>query len=306
MLPGGSRLLFRDYSGLFFILPALVLFAFFYLYPFWELFFLSLHEWPGVGPRVFVGLDNFRLLAGDGIWWRSFIHAGYITLIALTLQNILAFTLALACDREIRMRRFYALVFFIPPILSEVVAGMLWSWILNASSDAGRPVGLLNYFLYSSGFPHLVRHWLADPDTALTCVAAVHVWKSFGWGFLIFLAGLQMIDRQLYEQARVDGGSAWQAFWHITLPLMAPVVGLVMLLTVLGSMQVFVLMFSLVGQGVVYHTEVPVTRIFASMQGTGQFGYACAQAVVLGVILLFSSFGLRKIMEKLLGPERRL
>lgn len=280
-----------------FILPALSIFSIFYIYPFIELFRLSLHQWQGIGPQTFVGLQNFRELMTDQVWWDSIGHAGYITLIALTCQNALAFALALACDREIRMKRFYRVVFFIPPVLSEVVVGILWNWILNAGTQNGQQTGVLNYCLVQSGLPNLVHSWLSDPKTALPCIAVVHAWKGFGWGFIILLAGLQTIDRQLYEAAKIDGAGAWRTFWNVTVPLMVPVMAVVALLTVLGSMQVFVLILSLVNQGLVYHTEVPVTRILSSMAVTNQFGYACAQAVIFGMILMVASFVLKKLSD---------
>lgn len=282
-----------------FILPALAIFAVFYLMPFFNMFYLSLHQWPGIGEMSYVGLANFRDLWHDRVWWGSLGNAAYITLIALVFQNSIAFMLALACDREIRLKRFYRLVFFLPPILSEVVVGIIWNWILHAGYQDGQPIGFLNYLLVHSGLPNLVHNWLADPDTALACIAVVHAWKGFGWGFIILLAGLQTIDRQLYENARVDGAGHWSMFRYITLPMMMPIVLVVMVLTILGSMQVFVVVLSLVGQGLVYHTEVPVTRILNSMSGTNQFGYACAQAVIFGLVLLSVSFVLKQLSKNI-------
>ena len=244
---------------------------------------------------TFVGIRNFQELFSDRVWWQSMGHAAYITVIALTFQNVLAFSLALACDREIRLKRFYRVVFFIPPVLSEVVVGILWNWILNAGTQNGQPVGLLNYFLVQTGLPNMVHSWLSDPKTALTCIAVVHSWKGFGWGFIMLLAGLQTIDRQLYEAAKVDGAGSWRIFWNVTVPMMLPVIMVVVILTILGSMQVFVLILSLVNQGLVYHTEVPVTQILGSMWRTNQFGYACAQAVIFGAILVTASFGFKKL-----------
>lgn len=212
------------------------------------------------------------------------LNAGYITLIALTFQNALAFALAWACDRQIRLKNFYRVIFFIPPVLSEVVVGLVWQWILDGN------YGLLNQALISLGFPQLVHHWLSDPNTALTTVAVVHCWKGFGWGFLIFLAGLQTIPRQLYEAAKVDGANAWQSFRNITFPLMVPVTVLVAILTVLGTMQAFVLIIAMTGGGPAYHTQVPVLRILASMRGSSRFGYACAQGITFGLVLVTLSF----------------
>ncbi len=118
-----------------FVLPAVAIFIIFYIIPFVWVVQLGLYEWDGILPtKIFVGLDNFKeILFGDKIWWQSMWQAGYITLIALTFQNTLAFLLAWACDREIRMKNFYRLVFFIPPVLSEVVVGLGCQGILDGN-----------------------------------------------------------------------------------------------------------------------------------------------------------------------------
>ncbi|MCX5710267.1 MAG: sugar ABC transporter permease, partial [Candidatus Omnitrophica bacterium] len=252
-----------------FVLPAVAIFVIFYIIPFIWVFQLGLFEWDGILPtKIFVGLSNFKEILFDRTWWQSMGNVGYITLIALTFQNIIAFMLAWACDREIRAKNFYRLIFFIPPVLSEVVVGLVWQWILDGN------YGLLNYWLHGMGLHNWARNWLSDPQTALTAVAIVHCWKGFGWGFLIFLAGLQTIPRELYEAARVDGANAWQTFKNVTLPLMIPVAALVAILTILGSMQSFVLINAMTRGGPAYHTEVPVLRILASMRGSSRFGYA--------------------------------
>jgi ABC-type sugar transport system permease subunit len=115
----------------------------------------------------------------------------------------------------------------------------------------------------------------------------------------MLLAGLQTIDRQLYEAARVDGANSWSSLRHVVIPMMMPVIVVVMILTILGSMQVFVLILSMVGQGLVYHTEVPVTRILSSMTGTNRFGYACAQGVMFGAILVAVSFFMKQLSNKM-------
>ncbi|MBU4251930.1 MAG: sugar ABC transporter permease [Candidatus Omnitrophica bacterium] len=272
-----------------FVLPAVAIFSIFYIIPFIWVFQLGLFEWDGISfTRIFVGLDNFKeIFLQDVNWWRAMWNAGYITLIALLFQNILAFMLAWACDRQIRLKNFYRVIFFIPPVLSEIVVGMIWRFIINDIEGAN----IINRMLASIGFPNLMHQWLSDPKTVLTTVAAVHCWKGFGWGFLIFLAGLQTIPHQLYESARVDGANAWQSFKKITVPLMIPVTVLVAILTVLGSMQAFALILGLVGGEFAGHTSVPVLRILASMRGSSsRFGYACAQGISLGMILVTISF----------------
>ena len=288
-----------SYKNYFFIAPAVILFAVFYVIPFFYIFKLSLHEWNGISPSMlFVGWDNFKELLQDKIWWDSMGHAIYITVIALTFQNILAFMLALACDREIRLKNFYRVIFFIPPVLSEVVVGFIWRWVLNAQQQGGEYIGLFNHMLAKIGLPHLAMNWLSNPDTALTTIAVVHSWKGFGWGFLILLAGLQTIDRELYEAAKVDGAGAWKRFWHITFPSMIPVILLVMILTLIGSMQVFILIMSMTGQGLEYYTEVPITRILNAMDSIKRYGYASTMGVVFGLILVCISLTFRGVLKK--------
>lgn len=270
------------------ILPAVLIFSVFYIIPFIWIFQLSLTDWDGILPAMnFVGLANFKeIITQDPNWWQSMRNGGYIALIALTFQNALALLLALACDRQIRLKNFYRVVFFIPPVLSEIVVGIVWRFIINDVDGAN----IINRILAQAGFSHLAHNWLTDPGTALTTVALVHSWKGFGWGFLIFLAGLQTIPKELYEAARVDGANAWSCFRKITLPLMVPIIVLVAILTILGTMQSFALILGLVGGEFAGHTSVPVLRILSVMRDSSRFGYACAQGFTFGAILVIISF----------------
>jgi ABC-type sugar transport system permease subunit len=162
----------------------------------------------------------------------------------------------------------------------------VWRFIINDVEGAN----MVNRMLLQLGLPQFVHSWLSDPKYALTTVAIVHSWKGFGWGFLIFLAGLQTIPRELYEAARIDGANAWRSFKSVTLPLMVPVIILVTILTVLGTMQAFVLIIGLVGGEFAGHTSVPVLRILAVMRDSSRFGYACAQGITFGAILIIISF----------------
>ena len=283
-----------------FVLPAVLIFSIFYIYPFFDIFRLSFHEWNGITPTMkYVELQNFRELMQDTVWWQSMGHAAYITLIALTFQNVFAFALALACDREIRMKRFYRVVFFIPPVLSEVVVGFIWQWILYAGMQDGQHIGLLNYWLTKTGLPHLVHNWLSDPDTALTCIAVVHSWKGFGWDSLCFWPGCRRSTASSMRPRALMGPAPGNFFTNVTVPMMVPVMLVVVILTVLGSMQVFVLVLSMVGQGLGYHTEVPVTRILSAMTGTNRFGYACAMGVNFGVVLIMVSVAFKWLSNRM-------
>jgi raffinose/stachyose/melibiose transport system permease protein len=274
-------------SNYLFVLPAIFMFCVFSLYPFYEILRLSVFQWDGVSPVMnFVGLSHFKdIIFSNKIWWSSVWHAAFITILALIVQNALALALAVACDRDIKGGKFYRVVFYLPPILSGIVVGLIWNWIFEGN------FGLLNHWLTAMGLGHATRAWLAEPQTALTCVAVIHMWKGFGWGFIIMLAGLQGIPRELYEAAKVDGATPWQMFWNVTVPLMIPVFILVSILTILGTMQIYDIIVATTGGGPGYHTEVPITRILTNMTGYGRFGYACAMGLVFGVLLLVVSLG---------------
>ncbi|OIO38295.1 MAG: sugar ABC transporter permease [Candidatus Omnitrophica bacterium CG1_02_46_14] len=268
-----------------FILPALLLFCTFSLYPFFKVCQLSTTHWDGISQAAsWAGLANFKdLFTENTTFWLSMKNAFTVTFLALTVQNFLALFLAWLCDRDIKGGNVYRVIFYLPPVLSGIVVGLIWNWIYDGN------YGLLNHFFNFIGLGNLSRAWLSDPKTALLTVSVIHMWKGFGWGFVILLAGLQSIPRELYEAARVDGANSWMVFKNITVPLMIPVFVLVSILTILGTMQIFDIIISTTGGGPGYHTEVPITRIVATMIGSSQFGYACAMGVVFGLILMVIS-----------------
>jgi raffinose/stachyose/melibiose transport system permease protein len=273
----------RNFLGNYiFILPAFLLFFTFSLYPFFKVFQLSVMDWDGISPQMaYVGFENFKdLLTDNPVFWLSMKNAFFVTFLALTAQNFLALTLALLCDRDIRGGNIYRVIFYLPPVLSGIVVGLIWNWIYDGN------YGLLNHFLSFIGLGDFSRAWLSDSHSALIGVAIIHMWKGFGWGFVILLAGLQSIPRELYEAARVDGANTWVVFKSITAPLMIPVFILVSILTILGTMQIFDIIIATTGGGPGTHTEVPITRIVTTMTSHSKFGYACAMGVVFGLILL--------------------
>ncbi len=273
-------------SNYLFVLPAVAMFLTFNIYPYFKVFQLSVYEWNGIsGSPHFVGLANFKdILFDNPSWWLSIKNATYITFLALTVQNSLALLLAWIVDHDIKGGQIYRSIFFLPPILSGIVVGLIWNWIYQGD------FGLLNAWLTKLGFASWTRAWLADPKTALTAVAVVHMWKGFGWGFIILLAGLQGIPRDLYEAARVDGAGEARIFWKITVPLMIPVFILVSVLTILGTMQVYDLIITTTRGGPGAHTEVPMKRILDEITPGSRLGYACSMGLVFGGILLVLSF----------------
>jgi ABC-type sugar transport system permease subunit len=270
-----------------FILPALILFLVFNFYPLLRTFQLSFFQWNGIDKEmVFIGLAQYKdILFNNPAFWKSMLNAGYVTLLALTLQNGLALLLALLVNRQIRGENIYRVIFFLPPVLSGVVVGLIWKFVYDGN------FGILNHWLISLGFDNFKDFaWLSEIKTALSSVAIVHMWKGFGYGFIILLAGLQTIPNELYEAAEVDGADKWQQFKHITFPCMIPVFTIVTILTILGSMQIFDLIYSMTRGGPAGYTHVPITKIYEYMSN-GEFGYSTAMAIIFGMVLLIVSFG---------------
>ncbi|MCM8823806.1 MAG: sugar ABC transporter permease [Candidatus Omnitrophica bacterium] len=283
----------EKFTNFSFVLPALIIFSIFYLYPFFYTFWLSFHKGDGIFILEFVGLANFKeVIIFDKDWWYSFYNGAFITLWALTFQNILAFMLALGVDKLTKTGKFYRVIFFILPVLSEIIIGLLMRELLVS----GQGGGVLNFWLNRLGLGYLAKDWLGKERVLLT-TALVHCWKGFGWAFVILLAGLQTIPEQLYESARIDGANSFQCFFKITLPLMLPVVALVFILTILGTMQAFAMILALT-RGAGGLTEVPVMRIYNHLRGN-QVGLACAEGIILGAILITVSFIMMYISKKL-------
>ncbi len=280
-----SRFSWVTATNYLFVVPALLMFLVFNLYPYIQVFYLSVFKYNGLSVhKLFVGWANYKDILFDNIsWWTSMKNAAYVTGLALTLQNGLALLLAWLVDRDIRGGQIYRSIFFLPPILSGIVVGLIWNWIYQGD------YGLLNAWLARLGLGSWQHAWLADPHTALTALAVVHMWKGFGWGFIILLAGLQGIPRDLYEAARVDGAAEWRIFWKITVPLMIPVFILVSVLTVLGTMQLYDLVIVTTRGGPGLHTEMPMKRILDEITPGSRVGYASAMGVVFGVLLLVVS-----------------
>jgi ABC-type sugar transport system permease subunit len=172
-------------------------------------------------------------------------------------------------------------------------------------------IGVFNSWLKNAGLGFLAHDWLSTDvllkfkflginitlTHALITVALVHCWKGFGWAFVIFLAGLQTIPEQLYEAARIDGASSWQSFFKITLPLLMSVMALIFILTILGTMQAFAMILALTrGSGGL--TEVPTMRIYNHVK-TSQVGLACAEGVILGIILIVVSRIINTVYKKI-------
>ena len=268
--------------GYAFVGPALLALAGFIIYPACYSLWLSFHEWNGYqlewGP--FVGLDNYASLATDEVFWKAAVNSVLFVVWRTPLEVGLGFGLALLLDRKLPGRSLLRTLFFVPVVMSLIVVTILFQRILEANT------GLLNTFLRQAGLGALARPWLGDPGTALGAVIAVSVWKNVGFSLVILLAGLQGLPHEVLEAARVDGASGWQLVLKVTAPLMRPILAISALLSIIGGLKVFDLVFIMTRGGPTYSTEVLATLLYRQAFELNDMGVASAIAVVMvGIIM---------------------
>lgn len=271
-----------------FLLPALVLFLSFRVYPLVNGLWLSLtNARLGRAQYAFVGLSNYVKLLDDARFQLSLVNTAFYT-VASTIP-ILAFPLLLAVvlNRGVAFKALLRGAFFFPFTLSVVTVGLTWLWLLDPV------VGPFNYYLRQMGLP--VRSLLADPHTAMWGIVLTSVWWVTGYYLVIYLAGLQDIPRHLYEAAAMDGASAWRSFWSITVPLLRPVFLFVFVIHIIGSFQIFGQVFVMTQGGPGDVTRTVVQHLYeTAFQSPFHFGSASAMAWVLfAVILVFSAIQFR-------------
>jgi ABC-type sugar transport system permease subunit len=272
----------RHAAGLAFTAPALVILAAFLLYPIGYSLWLSLHEWDGYTPRwgPFVGLENYRILAGDEVFWKATLNSIVFVVVRTPLEVALGFLLAILLNRRLAARSLLRTLFFVPVVMSLIVVTIIFQRVYEPNT------GLLNTFLHGIGLGAWAHAWLGDPVTALPAVIAVSVWKNVGFSLVILLAGLQSLPQDVLDAARVDGANAWQLTLRVVTPLMRPILALTALLSIIGGLKVFDLIFIMTRGGPTYSTEVLATMLYREAFEQNHMGVASAIAVILVTLVL--------------------
>jgi ABC-type sugar transport system permease subunit len=283
----------RYRAGFFFVLPALVLYLIFMVYPFFRSIYFSLTSWNGVMPyKEWVGLDNYRELVQDSLFWLSLQHTVIWVIIGTIAPIVVGMLLAVLLWRQPKGFNVFRTFFFMPQVLSTVVIGIVWHWIYN-------PIfGILNEALDAVGLDEISRGWLGDPDVALYAVLVAAIWATIGLCFVIFLAGLQNVSKDLLEAATIDGANAWQRFWNVTVPQMANVINVVIALLLIWGFSVFDVIFVMTGGGPANATEVLATLTYKEAFTQNNVGYASAISVVITVLSLIASVTFIRLRER--------
>lgn len=261
-----------------FISPFYILFLIFGVYPVLFSLYLSFTEWKGLGPIKFVGLKNFELLFRDKLFWQSMRNGVILFFMYVPLMTFLALVLAVILNsKRVRGFRFFRTLIFIPYIMNIVAAGFTFQLMLN------QKYGLVNALLGVFHIPPVP--WLESIWGGRISLCMLVIWAWLGYNMVIMLAGLQTIPSELTEAALIDGASATQAFFYVTIPLMRPVILFSVVLSTMGSFNLFSEIYNLTRGGPVNATITPVIEIFNQAFGNFRLGYASAMAYLYFIIL---------------------
>ncbi|MFF9853076.1 carbohydrate ABC transporter permease [Streptomyces litmocidini] len=281
-------------SVAWFLVPALVLFLVFVLAPIVVAVWTGFFKWGGIGPMDdFVGFGNYTKLFDDQVFLGDLGRGLYLILMSVLVQLPFALFTAVLLNQRLRGRAVYRMLFFAPYILSEVVTAVLFTMIFLPGA------GMADHIAGFFGLEDLQGKWLADPSTVMPTLFVVMIWKYFGFHMMLFLAGLQSIPSEILEAASIDGAGAWQRFRHITLPLLGPTIRISVFLSIIGSIQLFDLVWVMTAGGPNHSSETMAIAMFQFGFKRYQVGYASAISVVLFMIsLVFSLFYQRYVLRR--------
>ncbi|WP_127503978.1 carbohydrate ABC transporter permease [Actinoplanes solisilvae] len=278
--------------------PAILVFVGFVIFPVLMAAYYGFYRWKGYGvPTDFVGLDNYVTILKDSLFHEALWHNAQIVVLSIVFQLPVALGLALLLNRGMRAQSLIRVLIFVPFVISEVITGTAWALMLQTT-------GAVNDVLRSIGLGWLAEDWLANPKLAIWSLMLILTWKYVGFAVILFLAGLQNIPEELSEAAAVDGASYWQIQRHITLPLLGPTLRIWAFLSIIGSLQLFDLVYIIWGQYVASTagTSTMTTYMVVEGRNAANYGYGNAVAVVLFLVsltiaLVYQRFVLRRDTE---------
>jgi len=283
----------RGLTGWLFAAPILIYFTIFVFGPILASLAMMFFEWNGFGPlsqAKWVGLQNMSELLRDEKFLGSFSNTFLYAIVVVVSGVVFGLLLALVLNG---INRFVSLVratYYLPVMLPITAMSLLWGLMYQ------QRYGLFNQILGAAGLPSVA--WLIDPAIALFSICLMVIWKGLGWYMVIFLAGLKAIPEDFYEASKVDGATGWQQFWYITLPLLRPTLLFVLVVTIIGSLQVFSPIFIMTQGGPANATNVVVYWVYITAFQFLRFGYATAMAVFLFLgIMVITAIQLRVFRE---------
>lgn len=280
---------------LLFVLPAVALYAIFFIYPFIATFFASFTSWDGISAPVFNGVANYVHLFNDQVLMSGIGRILIWAALAIVVKVGLGLVFASMLRDRIAGYKFFTGVFFFPVVISSSAMSLVFTLMYD------KDFGIINQFLGSIGLGFLKQAWLSNPDTAFYAAIAVPIYQDIGFFLIIFLAAVQDIPNEFYESARIDGANPFQIFWRVTVPLSLGTVRVCVILAVTSAFKTFDYIFLLTSGGPGTSTQVPATWMYQQTFQAFQYGYGSAIAMLIFVLslavsaLIMSTSSLNKI-----------
>ncbi len=283
-------------NGLLFCAPWLIGLGVFTAYPVLASLFYSFCDYSVLQSPVWCGTENYRQMLSDTVFWLSLKNTLVFALLSLPAGTIVALALAVLLNTEVRGMPMFRTIFYLPSIVPMVASAMLWMWIFNGQ------FGLLNCALHPvlGVFGLQPPGWLGDPTWAKPALALMSIW-GVGNSMVIYLAGLQNVPKELYEASEIDGASTWRRFWHVTLPMISPVLYFNLIMGIIGTLQVFATVFVMTGgaegnpaRSTLFYALYLFSVAFYDLR----MGYGCAMAWMLFVIIIVLTVTATKLTEK--------
>jgi N-acetylglucosamine transport system permease protein len=283
-----------------FLLPALVLYSIFVLYPYGRAVYISMTSWRGTSASMpWVGLDNYRRLLEETRFMEALTRNAQLLVVLplVTISIALAFAALFTQGgkgKGIRGASFYRIVFFFPQIISAVIVGMLFTYVYSPNT------GILNGVLRAIGLDSLTRAWLGDPLTILWAIAAVAIWAGVGFYMVIFIASMQSIPTSFYEAAVLDGAARWRQFRDITLPLMWETIRTALIYIAIAALDFFTLVQVMSGGGSAASRKAEVAAVYMYSEAftKSRWGSASAVGVILLILTLLLSVVLMRVTRR--------
>lgn len=263
------------------LLPALLIYTVFIIYPILNSFYYGFFDWNGLGTPIFTGFKNIQNVLQAPVFWNAFKNNIMVVLASIFGQIPIGLLLAIALSKKMHGAAFFRTIFFMPMILSTVVIGLLWTTVLNSQ------VGILNRLLNMMGLQFLTKDWLGDPNIAMFTVCAIIVWQCVGQYMIIFIAALQNVSQEVLEAADIDGANERQKLFRIILPSIWGSIIASVVMCIAGSMRSFDLVYVLTNGGPAHATEVMATYMYNQTFTGYKYGYGSAISLVI-FILSFS------------------
>ena len=281
----------KKLAGWLFILPALAGTLIFIIIPVICSFALSFSKWDLLSPIEFVGLENYRLLFKEPLFYKILINTVVFAISTSVFGVIIPLILACILNSKIRGSEFFKTAYFLPFITPMIVVGVIWEWIFDPN------IGFINYIL------NIHINWLYDSNFAMPALIIVSVWKLIGYNMIIFLGALSAISQNMFEAAKIDGANPIQTFIYVTVPLLSPSIFFVVIITAISSFQVFDLIYLMTQGGPLDSTNVLVYSIYKNAFEYFNVGKASAIAYVLFFIILVLTLIQWSIRKKLVYNE---